>query len=152
MFLFYACECFPTCCACSTHRGQERGWPKTRVTDSCEIPCRELNPGPLEEQLVLSTLRQLISSSIALLCSVNSASDLNLRSLVCATACVWRSEDNSQGLVFFSSSVWVPTIEPVCWLDTKCLYPLSHLVVSRMNFTSVSYLSIIQTSGHRHLS
>ena len=46
---------------CNPHSGQKRASdPQYRITDGCELPCGcwELNPGPLEEQLVILTIEQ----------------------------------------------------------------------------------------------
>ena len=117
-------------------RGDEILW--DGVTDNCETPCRcwELNPGSLEEQPVLSTLKQLISPSTALLCSANSASDLNLWGLgMCHSMC----QRTTCRDWFSPSTTWVP----LCHVKASAFTPLSHLVVPKRNFTSVSCLSII---------
>jgi hypothetical protein len=65
VFIFVLCVCLLCLhgCLCSTcvpgvHGGQKRDiQPGTGVTDGCELPHKfwDLNPGPLEEQLVLLT-------------------------------------------------------------------------------------------------
>ena len=57
-FIFCLHGCLCSTCVPGVHGGQKRDiQPGTGVTDGCELPHKfwDLNPGPLEEQLVLLT-------------------------------------------------------------------------------------------------
>jgi hypothetical protein len=72
-FLFYVCVCF-TCTYLHLMHAVPRStgtrFLRTGVTDSCKLPCvcRELNPGPLQEQLLLSAVLTLYMCMPLLLC------------------------------------------------------------------------------------
>ena len=72
-----------------------------------------------------------ISSSNIIIISVH------VQMCVCSfvMACVWKSDDNFQELVFPFHLLWVPGIErQSSGLDSKCNYLLSYLTGSPLNF------------------